>query len=189
MKPLVTADALLYYPDHNQPFAIETDAPNYQLGTIIKQHSRLVAYYCHKLTTAQQNYTTIEKELLSIVETFWEFWSVLLGVKPHVYTDHKNLTHALIRFTTEHVLHWHLLLEEYGAMFHYKKGSLNFITDMLSCVQISHMERESLPPPVSSPDACSNSPVDGIHIHHCLLHDDPILADGLLVHPELNEQG
>ena len=189
MKGLVTADALLHYPDHNQPFEIETDVSNYQLGAILKQHGHLVAYYSRKLTPAQKNYTTIEKELLSIVETFQEFLSLLLGAKLHVYMDHKNLTHALTHFTTQCVLCWHLLLEEYRATFHYKKGSLNFMTDVLSHVPTSHVERESSPPPISLPAASPDSPADGLHIHQCLLHDDPILADGLLVHPELDEQG
>ena len=70
-----------------------------------------------------------------------------------------------------------------------KKRSLNFIADALSHVLTSRGERESSPPPVSSPVASPNSPADGLHIHQCLLHDDPILADGLLVHPELNDQG
>ena len=73
-------------------------------------------------------------------------------------------------------------------MFHYKKGSLNFIADMLSHVLTSHVERESSPPPVSSPAASPDSTADGLHLHHCLLHY-PILADGLLIHPELDEQG
>ena len=37
MKSLVIKDTLLVFPDPNRQFLIETDASNYQFGTVIKQ--------------------------------------------------------------------------------------------------------------------------------------------------------
>ena len=132
MKALIAADALLVFQDHSLPFNVETDASEYQLGSVIKQQGCPVAYFSCKLNSAQHNYTTIKKELLSIVETFKEFHTVLLGASIQVHMDHKNLTHRLTEFTTQRVLHWHLLLEEFNPTFLYKSGSSNVLAHALS---------------------------------------------------------
>ena len=72
------------------------------------------------MNSAQQNYTTTETELLSIVAYFKEFHNTVLGHQITVYTDHKNLTY--IYFNTERVIGWRLILEEFGPELKYIKG-------------------------------------------------------------------
>ena len=87
------------------------------------------------MNSAQHNYTTTEKELLSIVENLKEFRNILLGHQIMVYTDHKNLTYKC--FNTERVMRWRLILEELGPKLKYIKGENNIVADALYCLEMS----------------------------------------------------
>ena len=121
---------MLAYPDFNEEFVMHTDASDTQLGAVISQKGKPIAFYSRKLKPEQTRYTVTEKELLSIVETLKEFRNILLGQKIVVHTDHKNLTCK--NFNTARVMRWRLILEEYGPELRYTKGENNIVADALS---------------------------------------------------------
>ena len=178
MKALMVEDVLLQYPDHNLPFHINTDESDYQLGSVILQQDIPVAYYSRKLSLAQQNYTTIEKELLSVIKTLKNFRSMLLGADIHIYTDHRNLTFNTL--STQRVLHWRLFIEEFHPTFHYIKGADNVVADTLSCLPIkASVEVEKIQPNV---DLEYNAEVFSIEL------DNESLLECLLHHPHLSNE-
>ncbi len=89
-----------------------------------------VAYFSRKLSSAQCNYATIDKEFLCVVGTLKEFRSMLLGAELHIYTDHKNILN--VGDSSERWLHWISYVDEYGPTLHYIEGSCNVIADTFS---------------------------------------------------------
>ncbi len=130
MKKAISQETMLNFPEFNKPFHIFTDASNYQLGAVIMQEEKPIAFYSRKMDKAQQRYTTGEQELLSIVETLKEFKNILLGQDLVVHTDHKNILYG--NLSNDRITRWRLLLEEYGPTFAHVKGKDNVVADALS---------------------------------------------------------
>jgi hypothetical protein len=113
VKTAIAKETVLAYPDFLKPFEIYTDASSMQLGTVITQDNRPIAFFSRKLSETQQKYSVMEIELLAIVKTLKEFKGMLWGQNIKVYTDHKNLARDALGLTSDRVYRWRFLLEEY----------------------------------------------------------------------------
>ncbi|RDX88334.1 Retrovirus-related Pol polyprotein, partial [Mucuna pruriens] len=97
LKNQLTSAPILQAPNWDLPFELMCDASNSALGAVLGQRARIdkpvhvIAYASRIMDPAQQNYTTIEKELLAIVFALDKFYSYLLGSKIVVFSDHAAL--------------------------------------------------------------------------------------------------
>jgi hypothetical protein len=87
--------------DFLKPFEIYMDASSTQLGAVIAQDNRPIAFFSRKLSKTQQKYSVTEIELLANVETPKEFKGMLWVQDIEVFTDHKNLTRDALGLTSE----------------------------------------------------------------------------------------
>jgi len=132
VKKTIAKEVVLAYPDFTKPFDIYTDASTKQLGAVITQENRPIAFFSRKLSGAQSKYTVTELELLAIVETLKEFKGMLWERRLNVYTDQKNLTRDGLGLTSDRVTRWRILLEEYAPKIIYSKGIHNTVANAIS---------------------------------------------------------
>jgi hypothetical protein len=130
IRNTIARQVLLKYPDFTKPFDIFTNASDYQLGAVISQEGWPIAFYSRKLNSAQRNYTTMEKELLSVIKTSQHYRHILPGSSCRFFCNHKNL--GFHHFKSERFKCWRSLLEEFDYSFEYHPGKDNTIADMLS---------------------------------------------------------
>ena len=85
IKRVIGHELLLAYPDFNAPFEIHTDASKLYIGAFISQKGNPIAFYSRKMNSSHQNYTTNEKELLSVVASLKQFCNILFVHQITVY--------------------------------------------------------------------------------------------------------
>nr|GEU58389.1 hypothetical protein [Tanacetum cinerariifolium] len=97
------------------PILIMCDASNFAIGVVLGQrqekHFRPIHYASKKMTEAESNYTTTEKEMLSVVYAFKKLRSYLIMNKSIVYTDHFALKYLFDKKDSNvRLLRWVFLL-------------------------------------------------------------------------------
>ncbi|XP_072090437.1 uncharacterized protein [Arachis hypogaea] len=148
LKIALTQAPIVRGPHWSRPFKIMCDASNYVVGATLAQHEGkdpyIIAYASQSLDGAQSNYTTTEKELLTIFFALDKFWAYLLGTKVVVYSNHAALKYLLAKKESKpRLIHWILLLKEFDLEIKDRSGSQNLVPDHLS--RLEHIKSDSTP--------------------------------------------
>nr|GEY32713.1 putative reverse transcriptase domain-containing protein [Tanacetum cinerariifolium] len=101
-----------------------------------KEHlkrEKVIAYASRQLKVHEQNYTTHDQELGSVVFALKIWRHYLYGTKCTVFTDHKSLQHILNQKELNmRQRRWLELLSDYDCEIRYHLGKANVVADALS---------------------------------------------------------
>ena len=144
---LLTNEPILQLPDFKRSFILESDASQCGAGSVLSQERdgiiKPVAYYSRSLSKPEKNYSTIERELLSIVISVEHFRQFLYGKRFKIFTDHKPLIYCFTaKDPAPRIARWLLRLNNYEFDIEYRAGKSNGNADALSRLMDDSCESE-----------------------------------------------
>jgi hypothetical protein len=144
-KELVDS-AWLALPDMDQPFIIEADASDYCIGGVLKQkrgkQEVAIRFYSRNMIQAERNYSTLEKELLAVINAVRVFKNYL-HKKFTIRTDHKSLIWLYkVKNPQGRIARWIMFLSDLDFVIEYKEGDSNLVADCLSRLQLKLIKKE-----------------------------------------------
>ena len=137
LKSRLASRPILRPPDYTKGFCLGVDASNLCVGSclfqIVDGVEHPIAFLSRKLRKHEINYSTVEKEALSLVVAVKAF-SVYFGSAPVVvYTDHSPLRFInSMRNSNQKLLRWSLELQQYSLDIRHRPGKDNVLPDLLS---------------------------------------------------------
>nr|GEV51909.1 putative reverse transcriptase domain-containing protein [Tanacetum cinerariifolium] len=132
-KPYLDSAPILALPEGSEDFVVYCDASHKGLGTVLMQREKVIAYASRQLKVHEQNYTTHDLELGSIVFALKMWRHYLYRTKCTVFTDHKSLQRILDQKELNMRQRcWLELLSDYDCNIRYHPGKTNVVADALS---------------------------------------------------------
>ena len=135
MKKAV-AKAILWIPDRQKPFILETDASGTALGGVLSQEGRPVAFISRKLSDQEKHWSAIKKEAYAIVRCTQKCRQYLLGSKFTILTDQQGVSYLFdskrkSSIKNTKLCRWRIALSEYTFDIQYRAGRLNTVADAM----------------------------------------------------------
>jgi len=135
IKQAIARPTMLHFFDVAKPVLIQTDASQTGLGACIMQQGRPIAFASRALTSAEENYSQIEKELLAICFACAKFHQYTYGRLVDVHTDHRPLETIFKKSLAKaapRLQRMLLQLQRYMLNVEYVPGKLMYVADTLS---------------------------------------------------------
>ena len=138
LKKALTSAPILRAPVWDQIFHVHIDASAYAIGCILAQPGEFnkdfpIAYASRQMIAAEKNYTTTEREGLTMVYAVKKFRHYLLANKFIFFVDHQALLYLVNKpCATGRIVRWFVILLEFDFEVAVKKGTMHQRADHLS---------------------------------------------------------
>ncbi|KAF2889269.1 hypothetical protein ILUMI_16904, partial [Ignelater luminosus] len=130
---------MLYHPNPDWPYIIQTDSSDYGIGACLFQkhpstkEEKVLAFCSRILHGPERNYTITVKELLSVRYALQTWRVMVLGQDLTIITDHKSLTFLKkCKLLSARLTRWILYIQEYDFKIEHCRGVDNETADILS---------------------------------------------------------
>ena len=137
LKHALISAPTLASPDPTKNYQLYVDASDYAVGGVLCQETdgiiHPIAFESHKLSKAEQNYATHEKEMLAIIYCLNKWRHYLESRKTTVITDHHSLQylHNQPKLSRKQA-RWMELIANFDIEIKYMPGRMNIVADALS---------------------------------------------------------
>jgi hypothetical protein len=139
LKQRLISHPVLTPPDWNKSFHVYCDASSVAVGSALcqiaedTQRDHLIAFASKQLTHAERNYTTTERECLSMIFSVKKYRHYLLMNPMVFYVDHMAIKFLVNKPNLSgRLARWVLLLSKFDYTVEYKPGKTQLQADHLS---------------------------------------------------------
>ena len=138
LKAIMRSEPVLLAPNFNKEFKLAVDGSDVGAGGVLLQEDDNSVDHpvCfRKSFNKHKNYSTVEKECLSLILALQHFEVYLTSSSSTivVFSDHNPLTFIhKMKNNNQMLLRWSLLLQEYNLDIRHIRGKDNIIPDALS---------------------------------------------------------
>nr|GEV19214.1 putative reverse transcriptase domain-containing protein [Tanacetum cinerariifolium] len=136
---------ILALSEGSKDFVVYYDASHKGLGAVLMQREKVIAYASRQLKVHEQNYTSHDLELGSMVFALKIWRHYLYGTKCTVFTNHESIQHILDQKELNmRQRRWFELLSDYDCDIRYHPRKANVVADALSQAHIEALKPENL---------------------------------------------
>ena len=124
------------------------------MGVVISKIIKPIEFFSRILIKPQHNYTTTEKELLTVVERLNQLRGIIFVYGINIFSYNRNLLYAATLIEYKRLVRWLLVFEYFGPNIQHKSGVGNIVADTLSRLPSTSVKKYN---PITSKSQCCDN--------------------------------